>query len=81
MPLHFVQIEHIVKCLIVNLPKLSSMLKRPYTQTNEYNLENTCLEHNANLKWKLNVMKFTGYELSLIYGNSEVEWSPFHVPF
>jgi hypothetical protein len=33
MPLHFVQIEHIVRCII-----------------------NICLKHNANLKWKLNVM-------------------------
>jgi hypothetical protein len=24
VPMHFLQIEHIVKCIIVNLPKLSS---------------------------------------------------------
>jgi len=57
------------------------ILKWTYTQTHEYNLENTCLKHNANLKWKLNVMKLTGHESSPIHNNSQVKWSPFHTSF
>jgi len=92
VPLHFVQIKHIVKCIIVNLPKLSSpnQLWNPpwwysnpkvYTQTNEYNLENTSLKHNANLKWKLNVMKLSDHTSSSIHDNLQVKWFPFHAPF
>jgi Na+/serine symporter len=62
VPLQFVQIGHIVRCIIANLlivlTKLITraslvvplILKWTYTQTNEYNLETTCLRHNANLK-------------------------------
>jgi len=57
------------------------ILKCTYPQTNEYNLENTCLKHNANLKWKLNVMELINHELFPIHGNSQVKWSPFHTTF
>jgi hypothetical protein len=94
VPLHFVQIEHIIKCINYQLAKIIFIesimkaslvvpwiLKWTYTQTNEYNLENTCLKHNENLKWKLNMMEFTSHESSPIYGNSQVRWFPFHTPF
>jgi len=57
------------------------ILKWTYTETNEYSLENTCLKHNANLKWKLNAMELIGHESFRIHGNSQVKWSPFHISF
>jgi hypothetical protein len=93
-PLHFLQIEHIIRCINYWLAKIifikstmkaslvvSQILKWTYTKTNEYNLENTCLKHNANLKWKLNMIELTSHESSPIYGNSQIKWSPFHTPF
>jgi len=63
VPLHLIQIEHIIRCVIIGLPKIVftallmkaslvvlQILKWTYTQTNEYNLENICLKDNANLK-------------------------------
>jgi hypothetical protein len=62
VPLHFVHTKHIAGCIIANLRKLSTFnhmkaplvvpqtLKWTYTQTNEYNLKNTFMKHNTNLK-------------------------------
>jgi len=62
VPLQFVQIGHIVKCIIASLSIIfteliikaslvvSRILKWTYTQPDEYILKNTCLKHNSNLK-------------------------------
>jgi hypothetical protein len=53
---------------------IPQILKWTYTQTNEYFLENTCLRHNANLKWKFNVMEFTNHESYLIHSNRMISF-------
>jgi len=63
VPLNSIQIEYIIKCVIVGLSKIVFItlvmkaslvvlrtLKWTYTQIDEYNLENICLKDNANSK-------------------------------